>query len=197
MNALLRLARVLSFALVWPAFAATTPPTIEQFFGLPNVRQPRLSPDGKKIAFLFPHEKRMALGVFDRSTNESRLVIRGEDESIFSFFWKGNDRIVFEGDVSGNESFFVGSTDLTGRKVLRLAESQRVENGITGTIANMVDPFQADPSRIVVAAFFADNADTTVFVGRTAVVAKLNVLTRTRSPVLELSAKSSSGCASA
>ncbi len=186
MNALLRLARVLSFALVWPAFAATTPPTIEQFFGLPNVRQPRLSPDGKKIAFLFPHEKRMALGVFDRSTNESRLVIRGEDESIFSFFWKGNDRIVFEGDVSGNESFFVGSTDLTGQKVLRLAESQRVENGITGTIANMVDPFQADPSRIVVAAFFADNADTTVFVGRTAVVAKLNVLTRTRSPVLEL-----------
>lgn len=186
MNALLRLARVLLVALVLPAFAAPTPPTIEQFFGLPNVRQPRLSPDGKKIAFLFPHEKRMALGVFDRATNESRMVVRGEDESIFSFFWKGNDRLVFEGDVAGNESFFVGSTDLTGRKVLRLAESQRVENGITGTVANIVDPFHSDPSRIVVAAFFADNSDTTVFVGRTAVVAKLNVLTRTRSPVLEL-----------
>lgn len=186
MNVLLRLVRVLSVALVLPAFAAPTPPTIDQFFGLPNVRQPRLSPDGKKIAFLFPHEKRMALGVFDRTTNESRMVVRGEDESIFSFFWKGNDRLVFEGDVAGNESFFVGSTDLTGRKILRLAESQRVENGITGTIANIVDPFRADPSRIVVAAFFADNSDTTVFVGRTAVVAKLNVLTRTRSPVLEL-----------
>lgn len=186
MNVLLRLVRVLSVALVLPAFAATTPPTIDQFFGLPNVRQPRLSPDGKKIAFLFPHEKRMALGVFDRTTNESRMVVRGEDESIFSFFWKGNDRLVFEGDVAGNESFFVGSTDLGGTKILRLAESQRVENGITGTVANIIDPFHADPSRIVVAAFFADNSDTTVFVGRTAVVAKLNVLTRTRSPVLEL-----------
>src|SRR4051812_14261108 len=45
--------------------AAPTPIPIEQLFGLPQVRQPRLSPDGKKIAFLFPHEKKMALGVFD------------------------------------------------------------------------------------------------------------------------------------
>src|SRR4051812_43272781 len=60
-------------------------PTVEQLFGLPNVRQPRLSPDGKKIAFLFPHEKKMALGVFDRATNESRMILRGEDESLYSF----------------------------------------------------------------------------------------------------------------
>ena len=87
-----------------PAPTAPLPaPTIEQLFGLPNVRQPRLSPDGRKIAFLFPHEKKMALGVFDRATNESRLILRGEDESIFSFFWKGNERLVFLADVAGNE----------------------------------------------------------------------------------------------
>src|SRR5947209_3102945 len=89
-----------------PAVAATPPSRTETFFGLPNVRQPRVSPNGKLIAFLFPHEKKMALGVFDCDTKESRLVLRGEDESIFSFFWKGNDRIVFEADVAGNESFF-------------------------------------------------------------------------------------------
>src|SRR5262245_12025875 len=77
------------------------PPSGEQFFGLPNVRQPRVSPDGKKIAFLFPHEKKMALGVFDCATKQSRMILRGEDESLSSFFWKGNDRLVFQADVSG------------------------------------------------------------------------------------------------
>jgi len=185
MNALLRLARVLSLALVLPAFAATTPPAIEQFFGLPNVRQPRLSPDGKKIAFLFPHEKRMALGVFDLATKESRMIVRGEDESIFSFFWKGNERIVIAADVSGNESFFIGSTDLSGRKVLRLAESQRIEDSLTGTLANIIDEIHADPARIVVSAFFADKVDTTVIMGRSAVVAKINVQNGARSPIFE------------
>src|SRR5437868_14702441 len=94
------------------------------FFGLPNVRAPRLSPDGRKIAFLFPNEGRMALGLFDRQTKEARMILKGTDESLFSFFWKGNDRIVFSADYQGNESFFVGVTDLTGKKVLRVVETQ-------------------------------------------------------------------------
>ena len=52
------------------------PPPVEELFGLPQIRQPRLSPDGSKIAFLFPHEKKMALGVFDRATKESRMSKR-------------------------------------------------------------------------------------------------------------------------
>src|SRR4051812_4220763 len=43
-------------------FAAEAPPSVDPFHSLPNVRQPRVSPDGTKIAFLFPHEKRMTLG---------------------------------------------------------------------------------------------------------------------------------------
>src|ERR1043165_3510153 len=68
--------------------AEPAPPLpIEQLFSLPNIRQPKLSPDGKKIAFLSPIEKKMALGIFDRATKESRIILRGEDESIYSFFW--------------------------------------------------------------------------------------------------------------
>lgn len=166
-----------------PATAA--PPTIEQLFGLPNVRQPRLSPDGRRIAFLFPHEKKMALGVFDRKANTSQMILRGEDESIFSFFWKGNDRLVFLADVAGNESFFIGSTDLTGRRVLRLAESQRLEDNLVGTFANIVDELHGDPTRIVVAGYFTENVDNALFLGGAAVVARLNVINRARSPILE------------
>ena len=46
----------------------SSPLPVNSFFGLPAVGMPRLSPDGSKIAFLFPHEGRMALGVFDRAS---------------------------------------------------------------------------------------------------------------------------------
>lgn len=168
-----------------PKPAPPAPPTVEQLFGLPSVRAPRLSPDGSKIAFLFPHEKKMALGVFDRAANDSRMIIRGEDESITAYFWKGNDRLVFLADVHGNESFFIGSTDLSGRGTLRLAESQRIEDSLVGTLAHVVDRLPADPDRIVLAGFFADNADKAIFLGGAAVVAKLNVRNRARSIVHE------------
>ena len=61
------------------------------------------------------------------------MVLKGEDESLVSFFWKGNDRLVFLADVGGNESFFIGSSDLNGRSVLRLAESQRIEDNLVVT----------------------------------------------------------------
>ena len=138
-----------------PAPSTPPPPTIEQLFGLPDVRQPRLSPDGTKVAFLFPHERRLALGLFDRKSGESQMILRGEDESLVSFFWKGGDRIVFLADVGGNESFFIGSTDLAGRNVLRLAESQRIEDNLVGNVANILDELPADPQRILVAGYFA------------------------------------------
>jgi dienelactone hydrolase len=167
------------------ARAAEPPPTISQFFGLPDVRQPRLSPDGRKIAFLFPLENKLALGLFDRDTKESRLILRGEDESLYAFFWKGNDRIVFEADIAGNESFFIGSTDLTGKNVLRLAESQRIDDSLTGTFANIIDRLGTDPDRIVVAGYFADNVDTAAYLGGAPVVARLNVRNKARSPIFE------------
>lgn len=80
----------------------------EVFFSSPDVRQPRVSPDGTKIAFLFPHEGKMVLGLFDRKTGEASMILEGREESLFSFFWKGDDRIVFSADYQGNESFLWG-----------------------------------------------------------------------------------------
>ncbi len=165
--------------------AGLPPPAVDELFGLPQVRQPRLSPDGTKIAFLFPHEKKLALGLFDRATKESRMILRATDESIVRFFWKGNDRIVFEADVSGNESFFIGSTDLNGRTVLRLGESQRIAYNLTGDFAGILDVLPSDPDRIAVAGFFAGNIDNAMFVGGAPVVARLNIRNKALSPVFE------------
>jgi len=173
--------------------AAESPLTIAQFFGLPNLRQPRLSPDGTKIAFLFPHEGRMALGLFDRTTKESRMILRGEDESIYSFFWKGNDRIVFEADYQGNESLFIGVTDLTGKNVLRLFETQSEDRWLGGSAGGVVDKLALDPDRIVVEGVLKSNAprpgEASVIdlpFSVDFVVAKVNVRNRGISPLLVL-----------
>lgn len=185
----------LGLGLVWLALApfagveklaAAEPPPVDTFFSPPNVRSPRLSPDGRKIAFLFPHEKKMALGLFDRATKESRMILRSSDDSISRFFWKGNDRIVFEADFAGNESFFIGSTDLTGRDVLRIAESQRIENNLTGDFAGIITSLPGDPDRVAVYGIFAGNVDQSTFVGVPPVVARLNIRNRALSPLFEL-----------
>jgi hypothetical protein len=113
MRLAIRLATLLTLALVVTraesAEKTPAPPPINAFFGLPGIAQPRLSPNGAKIAFLFPNEGKLALGVFDRKTNEARMILKGTDESIDPFFWNGDDRLVFSSDVGGNESFSIGS----------------------------------------------------------------------------------------
>ena len=187
---ILRTAALLAVLLFGPlVFAADDPAEplkIEDFYTTPLLRQPRLSPDGTKIAFLFPHEKKLALGVFDRATNESRMILSGADESLARILWKGNDRIVFQADVSGNESFFIGSTDLTGKNVLRIAESQRLENNLTGDFAGMLAALSEDPDRIAVIGIFAGNIDNATFVGSPPVIARLNIRNRGLTPLVEL-----------
>jgi len=134
------------------AVARTTLP-VEAFFQPPALARPLLSPDGSKIAFLFPVENRMALGYVDRKTEEASMIVRGTDESILTFFWKGNDRLVFTADVGGNESFFIGATDLSGKKVLRIAESAETDS-LMGSIAGILNRLRNDPRHIIIGGAF-------------------------------------------
>lgn len=164
--------------------AEPTPIPLNSFFGLPGVAAPRLSPDGTKIAFLFPHESRMALGVFDRATKESRMILRGADESVATFFWKGNDRIVFQADFQGNESYFIGSTDLTGRNVIRIAETQPGEY-LIGSMGGIVDGLRQRPDQIIAHGYFMPPEGPVGFssTGSGWVIARLNIRNRGLSPL--------------
>lgn len=157
---------------------------INQFFGLPAVSMPRLSPDGTKIAFLYPHEGRMALGLFDRATKESRMILRGTDDSIASFFWKGNDRIVFQADYQGNESYFIGSTDLMGRSVIRIAETQPTEY-VAGSMGGIIDGLRHRPDHIVANGYFRPPEGVAGASSSSSgwVIARLNVRNRALSPL--------------
>ena len=126
----------------------------------------------------------MALGVFDRASKQSNLVVRGTDDSISLFFWKGNDRIVFLADFQGNESFFIGSTDLSGKNVLRIAETQPGEY-LQGSMGGVVDALRSRPDQIVVTGYFMPPKDGTggSSAGSGWVIARLNVRNRGLSPL--------------
>jgi dipeptidyl aminopeptidase/acylaminoacyl peptidase len=183
-KALLACGMALTFSL---AFAANPVVPLDSFFGLPSVRQPRISPDGTKIAFLFPHEGRMALGMFDRKANSAQMIVQGREESLAGFFWKGNDRLVFYADVGGNESFFIAATDVQGKRVLRLAESQSRDNSIAGASVALEDELPGDPERILVRGYFApDETAGLTALNRDTIVARLNVRNKALSTLMTL-----------
>ncbi len=157
-HAILRLAGLglavfLSHSTATAAPVKPGPVPLEAFFGLPTIREPELSPDGSKIAFLFPKDGKLALGLFERKTGEGRIILEGVKENVEYFFWKGNAHIVFGGDLGGNEKSFVGATDLTGKKVQRVAESTR-RGQLNSNFANILNPLPLSSDEIILAGVF-------------------------------------------
>jgi len=97
------------------AGAANLPPLIpvEDFFRNPEVARFVLSPDGTKLAFLRPWERRLNIYVRDLESGEERRLTSVTDRDLSGFFWKGSDRIVFSRDAGGDENFhlFLVSVD--------------------------------------------------------------------------------------
>lgn len=169
----------------WAASPAGPVP-LEGFFGLPAIREPELSPDGSRIAFLFPKDGKLALGLFDRKTNEGRIILEGVKENIEFFLWKGNQNIVFGGDVGGNESAFIGVTDLSGKKIQRVFES--VTRGyINGSYGGVINQLPLSDEEIIIGGFITDKAvrhwDGVAYFNDQYKIARYNVRNRTQQMV--------------
>ncbi|ACB73991.1 S9 family peptidase [Opitutus terrae] len=126
------------------AFAAEPPPKlpIEAFFRTRELTQPRLARDGSKVVFLVRNDpKRQSIAVYDVKTGKGGIVFVPNDYNVDFAFWKG-DRIVFGGDVGGNESYALRSIKADGSDIKDLSESwqkyQRATNPLVGGIGGSV-----------------------------------------------------------
>lgn len=141
-------ARTVLFLLGALALAAATPPSVEDLFAAPDIRLPRLSPDGSRVAFLTTlGSGRIGLALVDlaRGTRESLVVDKHED--IGTFFWKGNGTIVYGGDIGGNESVALHAIDLRTRRSIALAQS--VARG-AGDVLEVLSVRRDDPRHFLV-----------------------------------------------
>lgn len=80
---------------------ATPPAQIatQDFFRLPDVFRPGLSPDGNHLAFLARAGGRLGLAVIDVEKRTSRMIATLPDTDIVEYYWVNSRRLVF---VSGN-----------------------------------------------------------------------------------------------
>lgn len=102
--------------LVAPMVVAQSPKIIpvRDFFKNPEKAYFQISPDGNYISFVQPFESRLNVFVQPRGSSEAKRVTSVTDRDISTYFWKGNDRILYLKDFGGDENFHLFSVDKNG-----------------------------------------------------------------------------------
>jgi len=86
-------------------------------FGNPEKAAPRLSPDGRKLAYLAPDEGVLNVWVRALGENADRVVTSDRLRGIRSYFWQPDSKhILYEQDIAGNEDFHLYQTDVASRE---------------------------------------------------------------------------------
>ncbi len=87
---------------------------LEDFFRKPEKAAVRLSPDGTRLAYLGPFERRMNLFVRDLETGEESRVTSSLDRDIAGYLWAGDDRLLYWQDQGGDENYRLYSVGIDG-----------------------------------------------------------------------------------
>jgi dipeptidyl aminopeptidase/acylaminoacyl peptidase len=119
-NRLITVARafVLAAITIGPAAAvlAELPPLIprETLFGNPERTSPRLSPDGKRLAWIAPDKKNvLQVWVKTIGKDDDKVVTSDKKRGIRQYFWtQDNKTIVYLQDNDGDENFHLYGVDL-------------------------------------------------------------------------------------
>jgi len=92
----------------------------------------------------------MGITLMDVETGRTERLVGKQDENIGIFFWKGSDRLVFGGDLGGNESLSLRAISLKSRNVLTLAESFKEIIADQRIYASVEDILRLDPKHILI-----------------------------------------------
>ena len=87
---------------------------VSTFFQAPAIASLTFSPDGKRVACLVPFEHRMNLAVIDLEKGTKKLLTNFKDKQATRPRWASNDRILFEVDDDGMESFALNAVNRDG-----------------------------------------------------------------------------------
>src|SRR5512139_535785 len=115
-----------------PALAADTAPTPvisrDILFGNPEKTSPKLSPDGKKFAWIAPDEKNvLQVWVKTVGKEDGKKVTADKKRGIRQYNWAQDDRtLLYAQDADGDENFHVFAVNLETGNVRDLTPFQGV-----------------------------------------------------------------------
>ncbi|HVW32656.1 MAG TPA: S9 family peptidase, partial [Acidimicrobiia bacterium] len=102
----------------------------EVLFGNPERVQPRISPDGKRLAYIAPHNGVLNVFVGDIGAGDDgfKVVTNDTDRGIRAFFWgQDNERILYVQDVGGDENWRLYDTELATGTIRDLTPFEGVQ----------------------------------------------------------------------
>ncbi len=130
-----------------PALAADPAPTPvisrEILFGNPERVSPKLSPDGKKFAWVAPDEKNvLQVWVKTVGQEDGKKVTADKKRGIRQYTWAEDDRtLLYMQDSDGDENYHVYGVDLVSGNVRDLTPFQGVRAGIANLSQKVRDRF--------------------------------------------------------
>src|SRR5579862_2633275 len=84
----------------------------ELLFGDPEKTGPKLSPDGKLLAYRAPSDGMLSAWVRTVGKDDDRVVARDPDRPIARILWRGDSRhLLYERDRAGDENYHVFQVD--------------------------------------------------------------------------------------
>lgn len=134
-----RINRVLSAAapqVATPANAGAAVSLIprERVFGNPDKARARLSPDGKRLAYLAPVDGVLNVWVSpNQDVKDAKPVTQEKERGIQGYFWAYTNRhILYTQDNDGDEDFHVYCVDLDTGKIRDLTPLEKIQAQIEG-----------------------------------------------------------------
>ena len=119
------------------------PLPMEDFFKNPQQAYFQISPDGKFISFTKPYERRMNIFVLEIGADSAVRATSVTDRDIWSYWWKGNNRLLYLQDFGGDENFHIFGVNPDGSNLTDLTPFE-------GVRANVVDGMSDHDTDILV-----------------------------------------------
>lgn len=132
--------------------------SVEDFFKIPDKSNVKISPDGRYISYVGPHERRRNVFVQDRDTGQLKRVTNELDRDIGGYAWANSNRLIYIKDSGGDENYKLFAVDKDGSNSLDLTPFDKVRIQIIDPLRdqdeymiigmNKNNPMLFDPYRI-------------------------------------------------
>jgi dipeptidyl aminopeptidase/acylaminoacyl peptidase len=131
---------------VWPRpYDAVPLISREKLFGNPVNTAPRLSPDGKRLAYLAPQDGVLNVWVKTVGKDDAKVLTADKVRGIRQYFWaEDNTHIVYLQDAGGDENWHAYAIPASGGTAVDLTP-------VKGAQAQIIGVEKSDPGHILVA----------------------------------------------